>query len=302
MKTTISLIFTFIVTTSFLNLSLAQSSYKPVQLPTYFDQEREISGLCKKDSLFYLPAEKQEIIFVIKLENNICKHIESIHLKNIDKNLPELEIEAITSYKNYLIFTDETCPKIYYYNLNSKALDTISGFENKLDGGTKNFGLEGITILKDKLFILREKNKKRQSEIHSFSISEKDGKLTVNNSSHKKMIINQNSSARYSGMCINPQNQSLLCLRSRKYKSYLIDEIILDDNNIPSGVFDRNTSPVICFDSVHQVKKSSFYKKYNSNIEGIYMDYQFLYIISDNRKHSDNTVLKTAFLKKRHIP
>jgi hypothetical protein len=205
-----------------------------------------------------------------------------LDFKNIGIDPTSVEIEAITIYKNELWFTDESTSnhRLYSYNLNSRQLDTIySG--PYLDEDTTSFGMEGITVdsINRICYVLKEKNYKNQSVIRVFKI------LELENRVHLEFIRNiyielPDIRWRYSDLCFNANDNYLYCLKTRKGK-YKIDTIYASnlhergDITIP---LKKNNE----FKDISQTINSYGKTGYDTNMEGLVMTTEAIYVVSDN--------------------
>lgn len=269
-----------------------------LDLPSFFDREFEISGLTGNRDNLFLAAERCEKIFVVKKED--MTHVETIHL-NTEKLKSPIEIEGLTLYKNFLLIADEKKGRVLSYNLTTHQLKVLPTNGKDLSSLTGKYGMEGIVVNEKSgiLYVLREKNEKNQSEIHTFAISEIDGLIELNYLNHT-IIQHENSDWRYAGLSIDYINNRLLCLKS----CYVEDWSALNKREIDYIKLDA------CFKSTQFTypntllslsKDVLFMKKtYATNIEGIYCDSSHIYITSDNgegEKDCSQISSKTAMIR-----
>lgn len=208
-----NLIVSFLALISF---ELSAQKIKLLDLPSFFDREFEISGLTGNEEHLFLVSERCAKIFIVSKED--MTHVETIHL-NIDAISGGIEIEGISIYKDYLLITDEKKGRLFSFNLKTRSLKEIEIIVKDMSSFTWKYGMEGIAVDEDSKIahVLRERNKKQQSEIHSFFISEKKGLLYLNYR-NQTLIQHKNENWRYSGLSIDKNNYRLLCLKSYHLK------------------------------------------------------------------------------------
>ena len=124
----------------------------------------------------------------------------------------------------------------------------------------------------------RERNEKYQSEIHAFSIFEKDGSLNLNYR-NQTLIQHQNTNYRYSGLSIDKKNKRFLCLKSYHVKGHPK----LDEFEVNYILFDSltrgKTNPNMLISLTKEVlfMRNSF----ATNLEGIYSDNESIFVTSN---------------------
>lgn len=279
-----------------ISLVLSAQKVQFLDLPFFFDREFEISGLTGNEDYLFLAAERCAKIFVVKKEN--MNHVETIHL-DIKAITGGIEIEGISMYKNYLLITDEKKGRLFSFNLKTKILKEIKTIGKDMSAFTWKYGMEGIAVDEDSkiVYVLRERNKKQQSEIHSFFISEKEDLLYLNYR-NQTLIQHENENWRYSGLAIDKNKYRLLCLKSYHLRGqpeldkFEIDHIPLDvlmNSNWRSKKL-RSLSAEVSF------MRASF----ATNLEGIYSDTESVFITSDNgegEKDCSQKSRKTIMMK-----
>jgi uncharacterized protein YjiK len=261
-----------------ISFGLSAQQIQFLDLPSFFDREFEISGLTGNEDNLFLAAERCAKIFVVKKED--MTHVETIHL-NIDETQGSIEIEGISIYKDFLLITDEKNGKLFSFNLKTKSLREIKSIGKDLSSFTRNYGMEGIAVdEKSKIvYLLREKNANQQSEIHSFSISEKEGLLNLNYR-NETLIQHENANYRYSGLSINKNNKRLLCLKSY----YIKDHPELDKLEIDYISIDSLTNAKANSNMLISLTKEVYFMRdsFATNLEGIYSDNESIFVTSDN--------------------
>lgn len=283
-----------------ISLGLNAQQIQFLDLPSFFDREFEISGLTGNEKNLFLAAERCAKIFVIKKED--LTHIETIHL-NIDDMPNGVEIEGLSLFKDFLLLIDEKNGKIFSFNLKTKKLITLkpNGIDLSLFKG--RYGIEGIAVDEESkvLYLLREKNEKLQSEIHAFSMSEKDGSLNLKYR-NQTLVQHEDEKWRYTGLSIDYENNKLLCLKSYYVKGQPhLDKTEIDHISIDS-LSNKNSKSNMLLSLTKEVyfMRNSF----ATNIEGIYSDNESIFVTSDNgegKKDCSQKSMKTIMIRvKKH--
>ena len=138
---------------------------------------------------------------------------------------------------------------------------------------------------------MREKNEKYQSEIHSFSIYEKEGLIDLKYR-NQTLIQHKNEKWRYTGLSIDSENNRLLCL-----KSYYVKNLPkLSKRSIDYLLFDSLTSKITSPNNLLSLTKEMYFMRnsFALNIEGIYSDDTSIYITSDNGEGSKDCNQKSS--------
>lgn len=267
-----------------------------LDLPSFFDREFEISGLTGNENNLFLAAERCGKIFVIKKED--MSHVKTIHL-NIDLLPGGIEIEGLTIYKDFLLIADEKNGKLFSYHLKTNNLVEIEPNGKELSSFKGKYGMEGIAVDEESktVYVLRERNEKCQSEIHTFSISEKEGLLHLKYK-NQTLIQHDNEKWRYTGVSIDPKNRRLLCLKSY----YVKDSPLLDKREIDYILFDALASTTSNSNMLLSLTKEIYFMRnsFATNIEGIYSDNESIFITSDNgegEKDCSQKSSKTTMIK-----
>jgi len=286
------LLFTLVL----LSFELNAQQIQFLDLPSFFDREFEISGLTGDDENLFLAAERCGKIFIVEKES--LNHIKTIHL-NFDNLDDGIEIEGLCLYQNFLLITDEKNGKIFSLNLRTEEFNEISVSGKDLSSFIGKYGMEGIAIdpASNTLYLLREKNKDLQSEIHTFSLINEAGELKLEYKA-QTLIQHGNENWRYTGLSIDVDNNRLLCLKSHynvracPSNRREIEYILLD--SFPQ----KKCKPIMLVSISEGV---SFMKEsFATNVEGIYSDSKSIYITSDNgegRKDCNDKSIKTALIK-----
>lgn len=249
-----------------------------LDLPSFFEREFEISGLTGNENNLFLAAERCAKIFVIKKDD--MTHVQTIHIDS--KDIPNgIEIEGLSFFNDFLLLTDEKNGIIFSFNLKTKKLIALEPNGKDLSSFKGRYGIEGIAIDEELkvLYLLREKNEKFQSEIHSFSISEKDGSLNLNYR-NRTLVQHENEKWRYTGLSIDYENKRLLCLKSY----YVKDQPHLDKREIDFISFDSLANKNTNSNMLLSLTKEIYFMRHSfaTNIEGVYSDNESIYVTSDN--------------------
>jgi hypothetical protein len=158
--------------------------------------------------------------------------------------------------------------------------------------------MEGIAVNQDQklIYILRERNGNKQSEIYTLKIIKK----RLFEQQHKFIVNHANNNWRYSDIYYDQDDQILYGLRSfynhntpETAKCY-VDEITMDKNGFPKEPIIQHNDESLN-DSIIQNRC-----KYVSNLEGIYKKGDKIYLVSDNRHGSKNcnpSPTKTMFIE-----
>lgn len=283
-----------------------QHSIRFIELPDEFNTEYEVSGMVGSNDTLYFVSERKNIILVVNQLDyhlistiDLTEPIQNFNARNPDDeiNIRKIEMEGMTWYNQNLLLVDEGNTTIYAYNLKS---NTIKKLKTDLDLSEfqRSLGMEGIAANPGHrlIYILRERNGNKQSEIYTLKII-KEGLLEQQN----KFTINHASNNwRYSDIYYDQNDQILYGLRSfydhdapETAKCY-VDEITMDKNGFPQ-------QPIIQYnDETLNGQIIQNRCEYVSNLEGIYKNGDKIYLVSDNRRGSKNcdpTPFKTMFIE-----
>lgn len=302
MKTFLILCIYFI--TSF-SIQAQQNSTLFIELPEAFNTEYEISGMVGHNDTVYFVSEREKVILVVNQLDyslistiNLIEPIQNFNAVNPDNEIDirKIEMEGMTWYNQNLLLVDEGNTTIYTYNLKN---NTIKKLETDLDLSEfqRSLGMEGIAVNPDQklIYILRERNGNKQSEIYTLKIGEESlhymNKFTIDHSSNHW---------RYSDIYYDQDDDILYGLRSfynhdtpETAKCY-VDEITMDKNGFPQHPILEHKDEALN-DSI--IKNRCMYV---SNLEGIYKTGDKIYLVSDNRRGSKNchpTPIKTMFIE-----
>jgi hypothetical protein len=263
-----------------------QTDIDTLSLPPIFEYSYEISSICMAHGKFYLPSEKCKVIFVADIKNP--KNYEIIDLSHEPLFKSKIEIEGAALYKNHLFMVDEAQSKVFNYNSESKTLDSIETQKTDFKKcQNREYGLEGIAVdsVNNKVYILREKNAKSQSEIYVFKINENNNKISFEQT--KKFYIQHSDiNWRYSDLFFDQNIKKILCLKSYYNENdscienkFQIDTLsdCVKNNSVIKG--DEKKFKNLDIDVCHFKSKN-----YSTNLEGICVYKENFYIVSDNHQ------------------
>lgn len=268
-----------------LSAGYSQNNVELLSNNSFFENALQCSGLIIYNQKLYMPAEKCNKLIVTDINGNNPETV-SLDFSGIGIDPQSTELEGLALYKNYLFLTDESSQnhRLYYYNLSIKHLRTIESGD-VLNGDTAEYGIEGIAVdtTKNTCYVLKEKDGHGQSIIREFNIVEKDESITLE-FRRNIYVVHPNNSWRYSDLYFNYDDKYLYCLKTT-YGSYQVDTIPTDhlrkgDITIPKEkmklFMDISEDVILC-------EKDG----YDSNLEGITIYKNQLYVVSDNAKTDD---------------
>jgi hypothetical protein len=303
MKTFLILCICFITNFS---IQAQQHTIRFIELPDVFNTEYEISGMVGNNDTLYFVSERENVILVVNELDyhlistiDLTKSIQNFNALNPDDeiNIRKIEMEGMTWYNQNLLLVDEGNTTIYAYNIKN---NTIKKLETELDltEFQRSLGMEGIAVNPDQklIYILRERNGHKQSEIYTLKISN-NGFLKQQ---HKFTVDHASNHWRHSDIYYDQDDHILYGLRSfynhdtpETAKCY-VDEISIDKNGYPQQPIVQHNDELLN-DLIIQNRC-----EYVSNLEGIYKNGDKLYLVSDNRRGSKNcnpTPIKTMFIE-----
>lgn len=254
-----------------------------------FRNRYEFSGLTVSNNKFYLLSEKCKKIFVGF--NNY--YSDGFDLNFSSSSFQNVELEGFCFYQNPILFAcDERNAKVIVIDIAHNTATEVPT-DADLSAWTGNTGFEGIAIDKErnKLFLLREKDGQGHSDIRIFDIIKKDSNFSLK-SSETISIDHRNQRWRYSDIAYNESKQQLLLIRSlfegecSNANKYTIDTIKIA--RILTGPKGRSKRYLLNSESLTYKDVSStinsYCKNYSTNIEGISLDNDFIYLVSDNKQ------------------
>lgn len=269
---------------------------------------QEYSGITSFNDSLYLLEEKNHKIVVVDNEN--YKISRTIDLNNKGLNINNAQFEAITVFKNHFFITSEECGnvKIYDYNLTKNTLSDIT--PTSISNDCDLFGIEGIAINQKKkiCYILKERNENYSSVIKEYDIIRDKYKkinLVLKDSVTIKHVQEKGKEAkdnwRYSDIFYDSETKQVLCLKSfhdGDSSKYQIDTLQTNKSGyIGIKIFEINKLKLYKDIS----KEVMLHKKNNENIstnlEGITILHNTIYLISDDCQCPDGKREHTLFLR-----
>lgn len=281
-----SFVFVMLCVTSFLK------AQHPYHLITEKDGEiyknkNEFSGLARQRDKFYLLAEKCRKIMTWEAVKNVYGLIE------FDEQNPLLfnsQLEGLAVLNDTILLScDERNARIISINIVQKSVKNVDVVGTNLQEWTGNVGMEGIAIdqQRKKIFLLREKDNGGRSEVRIFNLITEEGNIILK-VTDTLIFKHENENTRYSDIAYDSVRDHLLLLKSyytgnpcSKENKYIIDTLEL--NGIFSGIRKVHTlkSKQLAFLNVSSYV-TGLCGDYNTNLEGLTIYNNYLYLISDN--------------------
>ncbi len=256
--------------------------------------EVEISSICYKGGKFYLPAEKKDTIFIMKVVDNTLQVEGIINLKGLNA---KSEIEGSFLVDNKFFLVDEYNAQVYACNLNTGNTEKVvfNGFDRdvyKSKGKVGNeYGFEGITYNSDNnlVYLLREKNRnKESSDLLICHLTSDSGRYVLTSSNTITVDRAKDPEMRYADLFYF--DSSLYLLKTTEYK-YIIERIPLNDNGELGKDF-----PIVPILNLSG-KINGVNNIFNTNLEGLVIVGDSLYVVSDSGLGSKLTLFGQIFLK-----
>ena len=244
-----------------------------------FDSAVEISSIVGYNNLLYLPKEKCKKILVLN-----AKDKRLVNTIDLDRGIlagKDVGIEGSCLWKKQLLLTDEANAKIYNYNLSNESIEEVKT-DYDLSNDINDHGMEGIAVDDSSkiCYALQEKNGNNQSIIHVFKMRKAGDTLHF----IRNIIIQQsNDSWRYSDLYYNNKDHYLYCLKST-FGTYQIDTISTRFEN--TGDFTVQQEKQKLFIDVSNAVNNFGMQGYNTNMEGITVYNNQIFLISDNMQQT----------------
>ncbi|MEQ1675391.1 MAG: esterase-like activity of phytase family protein [Chitinophagaceae bacterium] len=251
-----------------------------VALPESMNNQVCISGMKFLDGKLYFASERCPAIFAFDPASKTITN-------TIDIQVPQdFEMEGLTSYKGKLYLVSENIAAVYEVNPATSELKQVQTTVPLPPKSKSGDGAEGIAANEknNKFYILRERNEDMtRSQIFTYSIEagNEDSPIILKYESTIELPL-ENPQWRYSDICVDAENNRLICLKSYskgKLRQQFLESIDIDAN----GRITAETLKDIPVENFTQV--SNMYKNddYSMNLEGITIDATgTIYIISDN--------------------
>lgn len=245
---------------------------------------------------------------IVILDNQNYKITRTIDLNQKGLKDDEAELEAIATYKNHFLITDEVNFCIYDYNILKDTLTKINSINLTKD--IIDFGIEGITVnQKDNIcYILKERDKNYNSIIWEYKITESTNQQIM--LSYKNSIVISHphdtdsiDNWRYSDIVYDVDSRQFFCLKSFYKKivdscKYQIDTLETNDSGY-TGIKTFEINKLKLYRDISE--EVSLFKRNNTdistNLEGITILHNNIYLISDNCQCPKGKQEHTLFLK-----
>ena len=239
----------------------------------------EFSGLAHKGDILYLLSESCKKVFTASMGKSQITG--SVSLSDFPDNI---DLEGVCVYGQYLFVTDERKNTIRAWNMMTSKEMKVS-FDTKWNipqNKSLSLGLEGISILpgKNKLFVVREKNKDGKGELYSLDFKIKANTLHLSSTGSPQLMDFGNTKKRVCGMDVSGDGKYMYLLIT-KIGNYEIWRYPIKNDKVDI----KNSDVVLRFDLTIGVK--SHENKYHTNIEGITVLNHDIYLISDNAQTDD---------------
>lgn len=207
----------------------------------------------------------------------------------------DFEMEGMTLYKDKFYLISENVAAIYESPIAGGALQQIETSKPLPPKSKDGDGMEGIAANEknNKFYLLRERNDNQSaSQLMTYSIkTSSDGKISLEYESMIELPL-ENPQWRYSDICIDVQNDRLLCLKSYakgKFRQQYLEAISISS----TGELLKETLVNIPVENFTDASSAYKTQNYSLNLEGITMDDNGnIYLISDNTSGKANCELE----------
>lgn len=249
-------------------------------LPESLNKQVCISGMKFMDGQLYLASERCPVIFAFDPATQSIS-------KTIRIQVPQnFEMEGLTSYKGKLYLISENISAVYEVNPETSELKQVETSQPLPPKSKSGDGTEGIAANEknNKFYILRERNENMtRSQIFTYSIE--PGNATTPFILKYESTIElplENPQWRYSDICVDADNNRLVCLKSYskgKLRQQYIESIDID----AAGDLQVTTLKGIPVEDFSAISHNYKEEDYSMNLEGISFDNKGnIYIVSDN--------------------
>jgi hypothetical protein len=251
-----------------------------INLPVELNKQVCISGMKLLGGQLYLASERCPKIIVFDPATATISN--TINLK-----VPlEFEMEGMTSYKDKLYLVSENVAAVFEVTIATGAIKVIQTSITLPAKSKDGDGMEGIAANEknNKFYLLRERDENMtHSQIYTFSIEpgSENSPVSLKYESMIELPL-ENSQWRYSDICVDQVNSTLLCLKSYskgKLRQQFIESIDIDEN----GKLEATTLKNIPVENFSETSNKYKNQDYSMNLEGITVnDDGTIYIVSDN--------------------
>ncbi|GLB49263.1 esterase-like activity of phytase family protein [Neptunitalea lumnitzerae] len=252
-------------------------------LDSILNKPYEFSALDIRNDTIFLVTENCNTIFYVNQKTK--KVIQKDYYQDLGE---DSDLEGISIYKHYIFLADEHDNSIKYIDMNTKTVtNLLLSHVNEVQNKNHDFGLEGICVSKtgEQLYILKELNKKFESEIYCYNLILADNHFFL--AYDKTITVQLDRQHRYTDLQVSEDGKKIYLLRS-KIGNYNIDTVTLQDNKLSYNFVNLPTIDI--------TKAVDTYKKlgYSSNMEGLTINGNSFFVISDNfsgrNNHCDDPV------------
>jgi len=252
-----------------------------------------------KDKI-YMAAEKCGKLLVANFDGHLTGVID-LPFEKLNLISKDIELEGLAIYKEWLLLADESASyhQLYSYHLNEKRFSIINA-SDVLINDTGYFGIEGIAVNEKEniCYVLKERNADLQSEIRQFKISDSAGMIKLRYLKttcvqHPGLSV-PDRNIRYADFCFDSLHNRLMLIKSyfagkkNPGSYYGIDTIVLARNGLISrNTIDNRKNDLCLYNLSKQVfelaqLKLPGNKSYSTNLEGICLYNNSIYLVSDN--------------------
>lgn len=263
------------------NFSQSQN-IKSFQLDSILNKPYEFSSIAIQNDTIFIVTENCNTVFYLDKKS---KHV--IGQQSFMLETPNSDIEGMSIFKNFMFISDESDNSIAVIDLKrNEELPVTFGLTNKAQNLNHDFGFEGIEINAEGnyVYLLKEMNKKFESEIYGFHLNKTNDGFYLKLDRITTIAIGRKY--RYADLALSPDESKLYLLRS-KIGGYYIDTLPLENNKLPEKST-LNFKELVSLDISNQINNYS-QQGYSSNLEGLTVYENSLFLISDNYHGRDNT-------------
>mgnify|MGYP001236016013 CR=1 FL=1 len=259
---------------------LTMYSINQIPLPGEMHKQVCISGLKYMDGKLYFASERCPVIIAADPATGAID-------RTIPISVPQFfEMEGMTSCRGKLYMVSENIAAVYEINPATGATSVVQTSTALPPKSKHGDGMEGIAASEkhNKFYLLRERNEERtRTEIMTFRIEQADEKSPVSLVYESTIELPlENPQWRYSDICMDAENNRLLCLKSYskgRFRQQFLESIDIDAAGQLSATTLKSI-PVEKFSEISNVYKD---QDYSMNLEGIRGDDEGnIFIVSDN--------------------
>ena len=203
------------------------------------------------------------------------------------------DLEALATWGAYLLYTDEKDNRIFALHRRTGEriqVQVQSGSLPAQSGKKGSYGLEGLEIdeTNNRLYVIQEKDPSETfAPLQTYQIRQENGQLIL--TFEKEISLPLSDGYRYCALALDPANSQLYLLRTQ-YENYWIDgfELFTDGSLDLESLETYNLS-----DLVNPLEDQG----YSTNVEGLSLNRNGFFIVSDNYFGSRNKCSKSSDAK-----